>query len=54
MTDIICKHCGKKLGEFEKHGERAMRNRATLWDDYYFCKNNYCVLKYDENEAKTK
>lgn len=47
--DIVCKHCGKKLGEYQKHGMRAMKNRAKSFDMYYFCKEGDCLKIYEEN-----
>lgn len=48
--DIVCKECGKKLGDFFKHGVKAMKKRAKSYDMYYFCKEGDCLKKYMEKE----
>ena len=46
--DIICKTCGKKLGDWNKHGAVAMKKRAKSFDMHYFCKEGDCLKKYEE------
>lgn len=48
----VCRYCGKELGDFSKHGVRAMKNRASNYDMYYFCKDKGCITKYLDNGEK--
>jgi len=54
MSDWICRYCGKKLGEINKHGVKAMKNRAKSYDSYYFCKEGDCLKIYFDNGEKSK